>query len=171
MNSQPQRSSEQQQATGLAPAKAQAQSVENWVQCDRCGKWRRVREDLLDDLDDASNWYCEDNPDEQHNHCNVPQEMTNDEIDRGRAMETLAHERMKRQRRPAVWQLIRCDTAVNGRNHQQTYLVMCFIGSADRSRTRAVCSLCTAVLTTELEPWPSARLPSHRSALEGVIMI
>ena len=106
-----------QQRSEPAPAvldtRQGSQPIENWVQCDRCGKWRRVREDLLESLEDDTNWYCEDNPDDRHNHCNIPQEMTNDEIDRGRAMETLAHERMKRQRRPAVWQLIRCDPAVN----------------------------------------------------------
>jgi hypothetical protein len=102
---------QQPQEMGALPSPQATQAVENWVQCDRCGKWRRVREDLLDALDE-SNWYCEDNPDELHNHCNIPQEMTNDEIDRGRAMETLAHERLKRRRRPAVWQLIRCAPCV-----------------------------------------------------------
>jgi hypothetical protein len=89
-----------------APAKSQA--IENWVQCDRCSKWRRVREELVEALNDDSHWYCEDNPDKLRNSCNIPQEMSNDEIDRGRAMETLAHERMKRQRRPAIWQVIKC---------------------------------------------------------------
>lgn len=87
--------------------KLNSAQADNWVQCDRCRKWRRVGESLVEALDDDDNWYCEDNPDALHNSCNVPQELSNDEIDRGRALETLAHERWKRKSRPHIWQLIR----------------------------------------------------------------
>jgi hypothetical protein len=94
---------------GLAiDAGAPAPVADNWVQCDRCGQWRRVTQDVVDSLEDDSNWFCEDNPDQLHNSCTVPQEMTNAEIDRGRQLETLECERLRRKRRPAVWQLIRC---------------------------------------------------------------
>lgn len=83
--------------------------ADNWVQCDRCGQWRRVTQDVVDSLEDDSNWFCEDNPDELHNACTLPQEMTDAEIDRGRLLETLECERLRRKRRPAVWQLVRCE--------------------------------------------------------------
>jgi hypothetical protein len=89
--------------TGTFPS----QSSDNWVQCDRCGQWRRVSEAVVEALEDDSNWYCEDNSDELHNSCNVPQEMTNADIDKGRMLESLENERLRRKRRPAVWQLVR----------------------------------------------------------------
>lgn len=92
---------------------AVVENADNWVQCDRCGKWRRVGASVVDSLsDDTANWFCEDNPDPFHNSCNTPQELTNEEIDQGREGESLLErERRKRRRRPAVWQLIRCAPA------------------------------------------------------------
>ena len=95
----------------ISPEAPIVQSADNWVQCDRCGKWRRVGASVVDSLDDNSNWFCESNPDVAHNSCTQPQELTNEEIDLGREEEdVLDKERRRRQRRPAVWQLIRCDS-------------------------------------------------------------
>jgi CW-type Zinc Finger len=87
-------------------------TADDWVQCDRCGKWRRVSEALAEALDDDANWFCEDNPDARHASCAVPQEMTDAEIDRGGIAASLELERLRRTRRPAVWQLIRCAPAL-----------------------------------------------------------
>lgn len=99
-------------ATVIAPDAPTVQAAggeDNWVQCDRCGKWRRVGASVVDSLDDNANWFCEDNPDPLHSSCTHPQELTNEEIDQGREEEdTLEKERRRRQRRPAVWQLVRC---------------------------------------------------------------
>lgn len=60
-------------AAGSPEAASAVAQADNWVQCDRCGKWRRVPETVVDTLEDDSNWFCEDNPDEKHNSCNIPQ--------------------------------------------------------------------------------------------------
>lgn len=97
------------------PAAPAVDSADNWVQCDRCGKWRRVGKGVVDSLADVSaHWFCEDNPDPFHNSCTTAQELTNEEIDQGREGESLLErERTKRRRRPAVWQLIRCAVEQN----------------------------------------------------------
>ena len=59
---------------------------EDWVQCcgpAGCGKWRRVPRSICSAAaaEDAT-WLCSDNLDEKHNRCDIPQELTDDEIDR-----------------------------------------------------------------------------------------
>ena len=49
----------------------------SWVSCDACSKWRRVSIDGL-----PNKWSCSENLDTTHSACSVPQEMTDDEIDR-----------------------------------------------------------------------------------------
>jgi hypothetical protein len=83
----------------------------NWVQCERCQKWRRITNEYADTVDDEVEWwvpawqehhpagallwththpatpcdrscrYCELNPDKQFANCNIPQELTDEQID------------------------------------------------------------------------------------------
>jgi hypothetical protein len=80
------------------------QDADNWIQCDRCNKWRRVPKQVSDAIDDDAEWYvvvaiamgrslrmldadislcryCENNPNRAFASCHVPQELTNEEID------------------------------------------------------------------------------------------
>ena len=49
----------------------------SWVSCDNCKKWRRVAQEPT-----ADEWCCSDNLDAKHSTCNVPQELSNADIDR-----------------------------------------------------------------------------------------
>ena len=56
-----------------AQAAAAALVADDWVQCDRCAKWRRVPEAVAESLDDDAPWFCEDNPDARFASCAVAQ--------------------------------------------------------------------------------------------------
>ena len=80
------------------------QDADNWIQCDRCNKWRRVPKSVAESILDDAEWYvvvailmvrhfgrldadipscrfCENNPNRAFASCSVPQELTNEEID------------------------------------------------------------------------------------------
>ena len=46
---------------------------DQWIQCEKCQKWRRQVGGSLDIPDDAA-WFCSDNNDPERNSCNAPQE-------------------------------------------------------------------------------------------------
>ena len=54
-----------------------AKKKHSWVACDKCQKWRRVPK-----LPSKSRWSCDDNLDEDYDDCNVPQELSNEAIDK-----------------------------------------------------------------------------------------
>ena len=49
------------------------QILDNWLQCDECGKWRRVTKAMLDD--EPAWWTCSMNDDPQHSTCEDPEEQ------------------------------------------------------------------------------------------------
>ena len=61
-----------------AMQEAQQDTNDDWLQCDRCGKWRLLRcppQDRSSHLS-AERWYCEMNPDASHATCEAPQEAS-----------------------------------------------------------------------------------------------
>jgi hypothetical protein len=88
--------------------------IDSWICCDRCGKWRRVPKEMADGLEDDAEWYarctcvkrmieardsstiacryCEFNPNPLFASCNVPQELTNEEIDQEEAGEVCVYQ-------------------------------------------------------------------------------
>ncbi|GAX78574.1 hypothetical protein CEUSTIGMA_g6014.t1, partial [Chlamydomonas eustigma] len=62
---------------------------DTWVQCDSCNKWRRIPAIVADQLADDAKWHCQDNPNLAFASCDVPQELTNEEIDRAEEEEEL----------------------------------------------------------------------------------
>jgi hypothetical protein len=66
---------------GGKKAKAQVKKAkggpEVWVECDKCGKWRRA---YLTAKELSSEWFCEDNPDTRYNSCDKPQELSNEKM-------------------------------------------------------------------------------------------
>lgn len=56
-------------------------SDDTWVCCDSCGKWRRVPQVVAAELNDDIPWFCKDNQDTGYNNCDIPQELTDTEID------------------------------------------------------------------------------------------
>lgn len=65
---------------GVAPEELPKDS---WVQCDTCNKWRRIPVALAEALGDDDKWHCKENPNRDFASCEVPQELTNEEIDHG----------------------------------------------------------------------------------------
>ena len=64
-------------AVGLRCHIYQCTHVDQWTQCDSCEKRRRLSgRDYVDEF-----WTCFDNADIQFNRCEVPQELTNEQID------------------------------------------------------------------------------------------
>lgn len=55
---------------------------DSWVQCDGCNKWRRVPVAVANELSDDAPWHCQDNPNTAFGACTIPQELTNEEIDK-----------------------------------------------------------------------------------------
>ncbi|GMH39777.1 hypothetical protein BSKO_07675 [Bryopsis sp. KO-2023] len=56
-------------------------TLQKWVQCTRCKKWRRVPFQLKD-VDLGENWECKDNAwDSQFSSCSVPQALSDEQID------------------------------------------------------------------------------------------
>jgi len=51
---------------------------ENWVQCDKCKKWRCIPS-YIDVKDLPEHWYCKDNPDKSRNTCEAA-EQTQEEV-------------------------------------------------------------------------------------------
>ncbi|KZV18912.1 F-box protein [Dorcoceras hygrometricum] len=45
---------------------------ETWIQCDSCGKWRKLENGILTNASRA--WFCSMNDDPYHQDCNVPEE-------------------------------------------------------------------------------------------------
>ena len=60
------------QAAKRKAAKKQG-TIETWVSCDECGKWRRAN---LHASDLHEEWNCHDNPDARYNRCDKPQERS-----------------------------------------------------------------------------------------------
>ena len=60
----------------ISPAKATSEVPDDWLQCDRCGKWRKLH--CLPNLRaahfSALKWFCEMNPDEAYASCEATQE-------------------------------------------------------------------------------------------------
>eukprot|EP00850_Spirogloea_muscicola_P016142 SM000129S26129 [mRNA] locus=s129:103658:108452:+ [translate_table: standard] len=52
----------------------------SWVQCDECGKWRRVPSEVGEGLAGDSKWFCRDNVAQDFASCATPQEKSNHEI-------------------------------------------------------------------------------------------
>ena len=52
-------------------------TVETWVSCDDCGKWRRAN---LHVSDLGNKWSCDDNPDKRFDSCNKPQELSEEQM-------------------------------------------------------------------------------------------
>ena len=48
-------------------------AMDNWAQCERCGKWRRLPQGAVVPDEDAA-WYCEANEDPQFNSCELDEE-------------------------------------------------------------------------------------------------
>ena len=59
------------EAPAAGPSAAAAEITDTWVSCDRCGKWRRLRNLGERDLEalESGSWYCEQNPDVNFNSC------------------------------------------------------------------------------------------------------
>eukprot|EP00850_Spirogloea_muscicola_P021369 SM000246S08212 [mRNA] locus=s246:106936:111694:- [translate_table: standard] len=52
----------------------------SWVQCDECGKWRRVPSEVGEGLAGDSKWFCRDNVAQDFASCATPQEKSNHAI-------------------------------------------------------------------------------------------
>ena len=48
--------------------------TDEWVACDKCGKWRRVPEAVVVALADDTKWQCSENPDKAFASCDVKEE-------------------------------------------------------------------------------------------------
>ncbi|KAK9809740.1 hypothetical protein WJX73_001840 [Symbiochloris irregularis] len=95
--------------TVVLPAAKLPPARDSWVQCDQCRQWRRVPKPLAESLDDDAPWSCTSNPDPEFADCRVPQEMSDDEIDRLIGCSEDAETepgRWAAPKRPAVWQLV-----------------------------------------------------------------
>ncbi|KAK9845360.1 hypothetical protein WJX81_004380 [Elliptochloris bilobata] len=71
-------------------------------------KWRRLAASTTCGLDGEA-WHCEQNPAAAYASCNVPQELTNDEIDQELGSDAEGSDAGRthtRWRKPAVWQLV-----------------------------------------------------------------
>ena len=56
-----------------------------WLQCDRCRKWRHVKDGSGRDgrgIHEGEQWFCEYNSDKKHNSCDA-REQTEDDISDG----------------------------------------------------------------------------------------
>ena len=51
-----------------------------WLECERCGQWRRLAK--LNDKDLPEAWTCDQNPDKAYARCDVSQELPSADIDR-----------------------------------------------------------------------------------------
>ena len=55
--------------------------LQKWIQCIKCGKWRKVPY-TLDDADIPEDWACMHNVwDGAHASCDIAQQLSDDEID------------------------------------------------------------------------------------------
>ncbi|CAG9465087.1 unnamed protein product [Pedinophyceae sp. YPF-701] len=79
---------------------------ETWVQCDRCDKWRRVQQALLAGFKDDDSWTCDMNTDAKFASCEVPQEMTDEQIDQLEADPAPKARPFDHHKIPQVWQRI-----------------------------------------------------------------
>ena len=61
--------------TGGTAGKATAtDSLDEWIACDACGKWRVVPKSVVTSLAENSRWVCSQNPRGEFNSCDVPEE-------------------------------------------------------------------------------------------------
>ncbi|CAD7703269.1 unnamed protein product, partial [Ostreobium quekettii] len=61
--------------------KREQETLQKWVQCSTCKKWRKVPY-ILKDTDISENWTCSDNAwDPNFASCSIPQALSNEEID------------------------------------------------------------------------------------------
>ena len=63
------------------------------MSCDRCGKWRRLRNLGERDLEalESGSWYCEQNPDVNFNSCGADEEPQGDEVQLGESVALVDH--------------------------------------------------------------------------------
>jgi len=58
-------------------SREQTNQSQHWVSCDDCQKWRRVGK-----VPKGKRWYCKANSDPQFNSCDIPQELTDDALEK-----------------------------------------------------------------------------------------
>ena len=80
-------------ALAAGPSAAAAETTDTWVSCDRCGKWRRLRNLGERDLEalESGSWYCEQNPDVNFNSCGADEEPQGDEVQLGESVALVDH--------------------------------------------------------------------------------
>ena len=80
-------------ALAAGPSAAAAEITDTWVSCDRCGKWRRLRNLGERDLEalESGSWYCEQNPDVNFNSCGADEEPQGDEVQLGESVALVDH--------------------------------------------------------------------------------
>ena len=49
-----------------------------WVQCEDCGKWRKILNEVADQLGEEESWYCQLNTDPNFASCNIEEEDSED---------------------------------------------------------------------------------------------
>ena len=61
-----------------------------WIQCDSCDKWRKLTNGNVT-IPEGQQWYCKDNDDAQHNHCQADEEESDSQAKTlsGAAMEEI----------------------------------------------------------------------------------
>ena len=81
------------EAPAAGPSAAAAEITDTWVSCDRCGKWRRLRNLGERDLEalESGSWYCEQNPDVNFNSCGADEEPQGDEVQLGESVALVDH--------------------------------------------------------------------------------
>ncbi|KAH9623700.1 hypothetical protein KSS87_016982 [Heliosperma pusillum] len=67
-------SSEFQSASKRQKSDVGVQYVEDWINCDNCGKWRRVPAENVPDPEAV--WFCSLNPNPDYQNCNIPEEAS-----------------------------------------------------------------------------------------------
>ena len=81
------------------PGRGGLKAVGQWVQCDRCDKWRYLKIDPIQAARLPNRWFCELNPDPKRNQCSHPEETAEDEDEEWEYGETAPAAGARRQRR------------------------------------------------------------------------
>ncbi|XP_051139160.1 histone-lysine N-methyltransferase ASHH2 isoform X2 [Andrographis paniculata] len=107
----------------------QNHSKYGWVLCDECAKWRRIPGALANKIEPDHRWTCKENADSNFADCSIPQEITDEEINRELGISepseedpdgTLKTENQTKVTQPSSWSLIKSNLFLHRSRKRQT---------------------------------------------------
>ena len=154
----PRRSKAKSKAVDDKSQEEEEENDENWVQCDRCHKWRMLPESVdMDSLPER--WFCEMNKyDSRRNKCNAP-EQTSEEVTEEREKAKTTPKKRRRKSQEVKSSSPEPDGGVKG-----PFDAILMLLKRSQSRDESIASIGTEGGTEATKDQPTVYLPLNQAS-------